>query len=101
MRMDLQTKSQKRQMKAEMNENLHIVKGQRNEEGYYTVKCPHNASFEYINGWGVRMVGSACCGACPWNVNHKRHTEKGFFDVKCMHKPGTETRKASIIKTNV
>lgn len=88
-------------MIAQENPNRHYVKGIRDFNGYYTVACPHNESFEYINGWGVRMVGSACCGACPFNAMHKRKTHYGEFDVICLHGPEKNERQASIIKTKV
>lgn len=89
-------------MELKVNPNRHIVKGEKDKEGYYISPCPHNAKFEYINGWGVRMVGSACCGACKHNAKKSR-VKEGPIEVICLHEPGKEVHKIgiSVIKSKV
>lgn len=86
-------------MKVEINPNRHIVRGIKDNNNYYVTPCPHNAIFEYINGWGVRMVGSACCGACPHNAK-KQRVMNNPIEVVCLHAPGVEVHShgVSVIK---
>lgn len=89
-------------MEAQLNENIHVVKGKRSDDGTYLTPCPHAMAFEYINGWAYRMVGSVTCSACPFNVTHIRNTvQSGELSTKCMHRPGEEPNKneLSIINT--
>ena len=83
-------------------DKTHFVSGSRNIDGTFTTVCPHKATYEYINGFAYRMVGSAVCRSCKHYLDKNKYkVMSNEFSIKCGH-PGTDVveRKASILKIN-
>lgn len=86
-----------------ITDNAHFVTGERENSGLFLTVCPHKVIYEYINGYGYRMVGSAVCRSCKYYLEkNKNKVMCNEFSIKCGHPEGTEENQiqASKLKIN-